>query len=277
MTVALRAEFDACRALPGRDCRYASRKRAVTGVWSTCAVTRTRIEIEGRRSASRLRAGLAEDLRRLCDDAGVSQAALSRAAGIPQPFISRIFAGTTRPTVETYVRLATALGADLNARLYPNTGPAIRDRHQAPIVEGILRALDRRWRPSTEVAVRRPARGWIDLVLHDPTERVLVATEIESDIRRIEQTIRWSGAKADALPSWDGWPSLADPTISRLLIVRWTRTTRQIARDFRRQLGVAYPAHPDDAIAALTGRSPWPGPALIWCRLERSGYGLVPG
>jgi hypothetical protein len=106
---------------------------------------------------------------------------------------------------------------------------------------------------------------------------VLVATEVESEIRRIEQTIRWSAAKADALPSWEGWPSLTDPTISRLLVVRWTRTTRQIAREFGRQLGIAYPAHPDAAIAALTGRSPWPGPALIWCRLERSGYSLVSG
>lgn len=54
--------------------------------------------------------------------------------------------------METYARLAAALGADLSARLYPNTGPAIRDRHQAGIPEALLALLHPRWRPHTEVA-----------------------------------------------------------------------------------------------------------------------------
>ena len=75
--------------------------------------------------------------------------------------------------------------------------------------------------------------------------------------------------EAAALPSWDAWRRLgAEPTVSRLLVVRRTRSTRAVAAEFERQLRVAYPAHPDDAIAALTGTAPWPGPALVWVVLD---------
>jgi len=206
-------------------------------------------------------------MERLCEDAGLSQRALAAASGVPQSYLSNILAGRARPSLETYAQIAAALGADLSTRLYPNTGPAIRDRHSVPILEQLLASLHPRWRPCTEVRVTRPVRGWIDAVLEEERERVVVATEIQSTLHRIEQLIRWSSEKADSLPSWDRWPAEPiAPAISRLLIVRWTRSTRDAAREAARQLRIAYPAHPDDALAALAGLEPWPGPALIWAR-----------
>ena len=224
----------------------------------------------------RARNGLAEDLLRLCEDAGVSQRALARGSGVSQAYIARILAGRSAPSIETYARLAIPLGADLSARLYPTTGPTIRDRHQARILEGLLGTLDKRWHPFTEVAVRRPGRGWIDCALHDARAQVLVAAEIQSGLPRLEQLIRWSTEKASSLPSWEGWQHFeVAPTVSRLLIVRRTRATVDVANDFARQLLVAYPAHPDDALAALTGDRPWPGPALVWARLDAHGVRLL--
>ncbi|HLX35775.1 MAG TPA: hypothetical protein VKR30_11115 [Candidatus Limnocylindrales bacterium] len=40
-------------------------------------------------------------------------------------------------------------------------------------------------------------------------------------------------------------------------------TNRIVGREFGHQLEVAYPGHPQDAIAALTGKRSWPGPTLI--------------
>lgn len=221
------------------------------------------------RTANQLRLRLIEDVERLRSDAGVSMAELARAAGVPPPYLSRILAGKAHPTLETYARLGTALGADLSARYYPNTGPAIRDRHQARICEALLATVAPRWHPYLEVAVRRPSRGFIDVAFHEPRERVIVATEIESELRRLEQQIRWSRDNAEALPSWMGWPHLGDaPDVSQLLIVRSTRTTREVGREFERVLRVAYPAHPDDALASLTGTSQWPGAALVWARFD---------
>jgi len=172
--------------------------------------------------------------------------------------------------MDTYAKLALALGSDLSARLYPNTGPSIRDRHQARMLEALLAQLHPRWRAYPEVAVRRPSRGWIDVVAHDDRAGVLVATEIQSDLRRLEQLLRWFPEKVASLPSWEGWTqigALAAP--SQLLIVRSTRTTRTIGREFERQLAAAYPAHPADALAALTGTVSWPGNALVWAEIER--------
>lgn len=212
---------------------------------------------------------LAADILRLREDAGVSRAQLARGSGVDLRFLARIENGAAAPSVGTYQRLASALGADLHARIYPNTGPALRDRHQAKMLEVLLAPLHSRWTRFTELAVRRPSRGWIDLGLHDAAAGVFVTTELQSELRRLEQLVRWSAEKAASLPSWDGWTHLGEvPAISHLLVVRRTRATREVASAFERQLRVAYPAHPADALASLAGTAPWPGPSLLWIVLD---------
>jgi transcriptional regulator with XRE-family HTH domain len=231
-----------------------------------------------RRSAARANASLVEDVRRSMADAGIGLRELARSSGVDTGYLARILGGEVRPSLDTYARIAVPMGLDLSAHLYPNTGPLIRDRLTAPMMELLLHGLHPRWHPHTEVGVRRPSRGWIDVVLHEQRERVAVASEMQSELRRLEQLIRWRTAKAESLPSWEGWAQLGDePAISRLLLVRRTRATRQVANEFAAQLRVAYPAHPDDAIAALTTTAPWPGPALAWVIVDGRGARFVPG
>lgn len=227
---------------------------------------------------------MVEDIDRLCADAGITLTALARSAGVSHGHLSRVLAGKASPTIELYAKLAIPLGADLSTRLYPNTGPMIRDRHQARILEALLHLRHPRWQPHTEVTVRQPARGWIDLVLYEPREHRLVATEIQSELRRLEQIVRWSREKADSLRSWSLW-QVTDaasaelgrlPAIDQLLIVRRTRATQTVARDFARHLAIAFPAHPEDALAALMGTAPWPGSALIWARIDPKGVHFLP-
>ena len=68
-----------------------------------------------------------------------------------------------------------------------------------------------------------------------------------------------------------------EPKISSALIVRRTRATQAAAKESDRQPRVAYPAHPDDALAALRGTAPWPGPAMVWAVIEGARAGLVGG
>ena len=92
---------------------------------------------------------------------------------------------------EFYAKLATALGADLGLRLYPDPGPAIRRRHPARILEALLGQIHthggapiQRWQCAS------PSRGWIDFVLHGEHRGwIILATEIESDLRRLEQLL----------------------------------------------------------------------------------------
>jgi transcriptional regulator with XRE-family HTH domain len=185
----------------------------------------------------------------------MTRAALARAAGIDARFVGEIEAGTANPSLGTCHRLAICLGADLPLRLYPTTGPAIRDRHQSAIAEVMLAVLHPHWKAYAEIAVRRPSRGWIDLGLHDRSASLFEA-------------------KAVALPSWDRWSQLgAEPAISRLLIIRETRVTRSIAEEHRRLIRTAYPADARDALEALTGTGAWPGPAILWAARDRGGGG----
>lgn len=85
--------------------------------------------------------------------------------------------------------------------------------------------------------------------------------------------IRWSTEKAASIASSDLARRWVDdgvemPMVSRLLVVRHTRSNVAAVEDARRLLRQAFPADTDDAIRSLTGVAPWPGPALIWARID---------
>ena len=219
------------------------------------------------------RAG-APRLRQLREDAGLSPArrgACRRRRGSVRRAGSRT--GAQHPSNETLMRLGLVLGADLRVRLYPNTGPLIRDRHQARMLGGAAR--DRR------SALARVHRG-----------RRAAARAGAGSMPCSTSNERTSPSRPSSSPSFGASSSSSggpprrprasragtagtdlgtEPRIDRLLIVRRTRATRAIAADFARQLRAAYPAHPDDALAALTGTAPVarPGARVVRGRRPR--------
>ncbi len=223
----------------------------------------------GRRSRE-LRLAIGAEVRRLRLDAGPSQRRLAALAGIDHGFLSLIERGAREPSIAVLVAIADALGGSINVRLFPGTGPRLRDPIQARICEALIGVLDRRWLPLPEVPVYRPARGVIDLVLHDRSAQVVLAVEVHSQVPRLEQQLRWANEKADSLSSAEFWRFVdPSPTIDRLLVVRSTRTNRDIVARFAQTLGAAHPASPQSAFAALTRPDqPWPGSALLWATVN---------
>ncbi len=221
---------------------------------------------------------LGADVQRLRIEAGVTLAALSRAVQVDASHLSRIERGAAVPSVDLMLRISVALGADLSVRFYPGSGPRLRDRFQAPMVESLVRALDARWIAQPEVPVLSPARGVIDVVLDDRREQVTVATESCSDITRLEQLVRWSNEKADGLARQrrEGAPGERDRAVDRLLVVRSTVRNREIARRYAATLAAAYPARTHDIVRALTTPSAaWPGSGIVWMGLDAATPNLL--
>jgi len=102
------------------------------------------------------------------------------------------------PTLEVLSRLAAALGGELSVRFHPGTGPSIRDHLQAAMTECLVQSVHERWRVELEVSVFAPTRGVIDVVLRDGAGTV-IACEAQSEVRRLEQVIRWARIKSEAL------------------------------------------------------------------------------
>jgi transcriptional regulator with XRE-family HTH domain len=216
---------------------------------------------------------IGEDIRAQRLDAGISQRLLAAAAGVDQSYLGKIEAGSLSPSIATLTAISLALGSDLSVRLYPNTGPPIRDASQALMSEALLKLVHRRWRRFVEVQVRRPSRGVIDLVLHEPAQLAVVALEVQSQMRRLEQQIRWGRAKAEALPSSDIaqslWPNTPSTPVSSALLLRSTRTNRDLATQFEGVFRAAYPASTSAAIASLTtAESEWPGSVVLWAEID---------
>ena len=238
-------------------------------------IPQSKIERAGHRRSLELRRALADEIRRFREDAGLSQTRLAAAAGISQSVISELEAASCDPGVEVLARIGAALGGRLTVRIDPGAGSPVRDHIQSAITEHLLTAVSPRWKRLVEVPIYRPFRGVIDAVLHDPDEGVIVAAEVQSELRRIEQQLRWLGAKADALGAGGTTPEIASALhlgelatqprrVDRLLILRCTQRTRQIVATHSELLAAAYPADHATAVQALTADALWPGSALIW-------------
>ena len=243
-------------------------------VTATSRLLRTSRRTAVGRAAADMRRRVGLEIRRLRIDAGLSIRALALAAGIDHGYLARIEAGSVEASYSVLLAIGEVLGADVTVRLYPATGPRIHDRIQAPMIEALFRILHPRWRRLTEVGVNRPARGFVDVVLAQPGPGIVVATEVESSIRRLEQQLRWAHDKADSLPSSTAWSLIAPadgprPAISRLLVLRSTRSTREIARTFETTIAAEYPAPAAATYAALTtADAPWPGSGILWASVE---------
>jgi hypothetical protein len=139
------------------------------------------------------------------------------------------------------------------------------------MIEELVRRLDPRWSVRLEVPVTHPARGIVDAALIDRLSPIAIASEAQSELRRLEQQIRWSNEKADGLGlclAQEAAPA-PGPSVSRLLVLRSTSSTREIARRYEATLGAAYPARSEDVIRALTTASaPWPGAGIVWMRVN---------
>lgn len=131
--------------------------------------------------------------------------------------------------------------------------------------EALLRELHPAWRATPEVPVYRPVHGVIDLVLEERTGRTTVATELHSQVRRVEQQIRWQVQKTDALALQ---PDQQGRSVSRLLLLRNTQATRDVVRAAGGSFAAAYPARTADAVASLRDGAPWPGAAIARMRLD---------
>jgi transcriptional regulator with XRE-family HTH domain len=242
---------------------------------------RTALQSQADRRAEEGVRRLGTEMRHLREDAGLSKTVVAGLAGIDPTHLALIEAGRRDASAVVRERIAAALGTESSTRLFPAGGPRVRDRFQVRILEAFLRDLPGHWRPFVEVAVNRPARGVIDAVLADQTARRLVTVEAHSELRRVEQQVRWAFSKSESLQSATGWPFMPDgpePSVWSILLLRSTRATRELARAFEATLAAAYPAPPAAVRRALADpAASWPGSGIVWVGLDGIRATLLPG
>jgi transcriptional regulator with XRE-family HTH domain len=242
-------------------------------------ITRTQVARETARRMRRLGIQNGEEIRRMRLDAGVSLAQLAAVVGVHKSHLARIESNQVQPSLEVLTAIGVGLGADLGIRYFTGAGPRLYDRVQAAMVETVLRSLHARWSAALEVPVTQPSRGVIDFVLTDRASPIVVAAEVQSEMRRLEQQIRWSAEKADGLSIRlkHGDPIGHAPEVSRMLVLRSTIATREVARRYEATLAASYPARTRDVVLALTTpTAPWPGPGILWMHVHGSKTTLMP-
>jgi len=226
----------------------------------------------------RLAASRARELRRavgtqildLREERGLSQREVAAEVGLDRSWLAKAEAGEANLTVEALAKLATAIGAKASLRLYPETGPRLRDGNQVRLIEALLEVLHPHWRVRLEVPVYRPVHGVIDLVLIDPVETQLVGGEAHSEIRRAERQLRWAAEKDRRAAigrgmAMDGTPPTRLEAPAPAVDRRHEDPGEIRAASLRR----AYPGRSSEAVDALRERSGrFPDAAIIWVDLR---------
>jgi transcriptional regulator with XRE-family HTH domain len=211
----------------------------------------------------RLREHVGRQIRDLRIEDGISQTRLAAATGIDQGHLSRIERGRVQPTWEVLVAIGACLGADLGVRYFPGSGPRLKDRFQAPIIEALIRILHARWIRYPELAVPK-ARGFVDLALGDRLGTG-IECEAHTEIRALDELLRRQLEKALAVQEL----GVVGTNVSTLLVLRSTKLNRDVVRLHEATFAAAFPGRTRDALAALTSAdAPWPGPTLLWAKLE---------
>jgi transcriptional regulator with XRE-family HTH domain len=243
---------------------------------STLASARSRLQIEADRRAAEQARRVGSELRQLREDCGLGQGVVARAAGISAAHLCRIEAGQTDASRRALARIAAVLGPDVSERIFPNTGPRIRDRLQAPILESLL-----------TISIQGGA-----VTSRSGSPAACGALSISSS--SMLQTWSWPGRSSRASAAWSS--SFGGATrrqersanrrpvsgagesavVSRLLVLRSTASSREIVRAHSEVLRTESPARACDAYTSLTGAASWPGPALIWARLEGGKAVILP-
>jgi transcriptional regulator with XRE-family HTH domain len=237
-------------------------------------ITKASVEREARRQSLGRRLRLGEEIRRRRLETNVSLRALAAVVGVHPSHLARMERGEVEASIAVLTRLSIALGCELGVHLYAGAGPRLHDRFQAPMVEGLLAELHARWRPTPELVVPPPIRGVVDLSLADRYSPLLVLGEFQSEMRRLEQQIRWHNEKAAAFAT--DAEGGARP-IGRLLILRSTTANRAIARTYQGTLAAAYPGRTVEVWRAVTEGADWPGDGVLWMRSVEGRHLLMSG
>jgi transcriptional regulator with XRE-family HTH domain len=202
---------------------------------------------------------------------GLSQETVAHKVGVARSYIAAIEVGRANPTLDVVVRLATALGYELDLRLRPPV--IIGDRRQRDLVHARCSGhVDRRLRAAGfETAREVPIvdgrwRGWIDLLAFDRRTSTLLIIEIKTvidDIGAVERQVGWYERVARRLARERGW---APRRVVTWLLVLATEQVETSLIDNREIIDRAFPVrgHVMESLVQNPG-SPWPPGRGIAC------------
>jgi putative transcriptional regulator len=208
-------------------------------------------------------------LARACRDGrlalGLTQSAVAAKVGVARSYVAGIEHGRANPSLDVIVRLAGALGLELDLIL--RSPVIVGDRRQRDAVHARCSGyVDRRlrgagWRTAREVAIVDGRwRGWIDLLAFDPRTGTLLVIEIKTvidDLGALERQVGWYEKVARRVSLDRGWRPRRIVTCLLVLSSEQNELAMTQNRDvFDRAFGVdvaAMQALVDDPASA------WPG------------------
>ena len=209
-------------------------------------------------SAHRIVRRLGTDARTARLSSGWTQRAVAGRSRVSQASVSRLEAGDARLSVMILSRIASALGMDLSARVYPGAGIGLRDSGQLVLAEVVRAQAHRSCRLGFEVPIREDSRQAADLVLSGASGGVHI--ELESRLVDFQAQLRNGELKRDGLQRRYG------ARFAFVLALRDTVPNRAAVRAHAAVVRAALPALPAQVWRAIRTGEPLHADGLLWLR-----------
>jgi hypothetical protein len=177
---------------------------------------------------------------------------------VSQASVSRLESGDARLSFLILSRIATALGMDLSARLYPGAGIGLRDSGQLALAEVVRSRAHRSWRLGFEVPVGDGGRRAADVLLSGPSGGLHL--ELESRLVDFQAQLRSGQLKRDGLERRFG------VRLAFVLALRDTVANRRAVRTHARVVKAALPAGSTQVWRAICTGQPLEMDGLLWLR-----------
>lgn len=196
---------------------------------------------------------------------GLTQLALASKVGVARSYIAAIERGRANPSLDVIVRLAAALGLELDLTL--RSPVIVGDRRQRDAVHARCSGyVDRRlrgagWETAREVAIVDGRwRGWIDLLAFDRRTGTLIIIEIKTvidDLGALERQVGWYERMARRVALDRGW---RPRRVVTWLLVLSSEQNQQAMTQNGDVFGRAFPVR-SPSMEALVGdpSAGWPG------------------
>jgi transcriptional regulator with XRE-family HTH domain len=197
---------------------------------------------------------------------GLTQAQVSRLAGVSQTQVSRAERGSLHVPLGARCRLAAACGHELGWRLYPVATVRLRDSGQLTLAQAIVSAAHPNWKARLEVPVAPGDARAADLILVGPAE--ILHIEVERALVDFQAQLRSAQLKRQSIAERQ---ERQERPVRLILAVPDSRTSRARLAPFEDLISRTLPADSRAAWRAIRSGELLGSDGILFVRAARPG------
>lgn len=214
----------------------------------------------GEHRAARQADGVAGEVKAARAHRGDTRKVVGARAGVSADSVRRVEIGDPHVQLNTLCGVGEAVGLDVVVRVYPRSGPSLRDAGQLTVAQILRSVAHRTWHFEVEVSAGVHGEA-IDVCMFGPTE--ILAIEIDRLLLDFQDQYRRNSIKREHVAQHHRRP------VRLVMVVQDTDRNRHAVQAHRAFIQSVLPAGSREVLASLRSGKPLMRDGILWIRPDR--------